>query len=78
MSVQRRADMVGLDCSIIMHPRCGRLSGHFDLFTDSMVDCRECRRDRFRADKVDELPWVALLPGHARAIKFFDPGGSSR
>jgi len=42
-------EMVGLDCSIIMHPQVWRVSGHFDLFCDMMVDCRECK-GRWRAD----------------------------
>ncbi len=33
-------EMVGLDCSIIMHPQVWKCSGHFDLFVDKMVDCR--------------------------------------
>ena len=39
-SVQNRADMVGLDASILMHPRVWQASGHLDHFTDPMVDCR--------------------------------------
>ena len=48
--VQPRADMVGLDASILMHPTVWKASGHVDHFTDPMVDCRECRH-RFRADQ---------------------------
>jgi len=51
--IQQRADMVGLDASILMHSSVWKASGHVDHFTDPMVDCRECRR-RFRADKIDE------------------------
>ena len=46
--------MVGLDCSIIMHPQVWKVSGHYDLFHDMMVDCRTCKA-RFRADHVDTL-----------------------
>lgn len=46
----REFAMVGLDSSIIMHPRVWKVSGHYDLFSDMMVDCRECKA-RFRADK---------------------------
>jgi glycyl-tRNA synthetase len=42
-------EMVGLDATIIMHPQVWKCSGHFDLFVDKMVDCRECR-GRWRAD----------------------------
>lgn len=44
-------DMVGLETSIIMHPQIWKCSGHFDLFVDKMVDCRECKA-RFRVDHI--------------------------
>ncbi|MBY0232334.1 MAG: glycine--tRNA ligase [Gemmataceae bacterium] len=43
--------MVGLDCSIIMHPQVWKCSGHYDLFHDYMVDCRESKK-RYRVDQV--------------------------
>lgn len=47
-------EMTGLDCSIIMHPQVWKVSGHYDLFVDKMVDCRtEGCKGRFR---VDHLP----------------------
>jgi glycyl-tRNA synthetase len=42
-------EMVGLDATIIMHPQVWKCSGHYDLFHDMMVDCRECK-GRWRAD----------------------------
>lgn len=51
--VQFRSDMVGLDSSILMHPRVWKASGHLDHFTDPMVDCRVCK-ERFRADKLED------------------------
>jgi len=44
-------DMVGLETSIIMHPQVWKASGHHDLFTDMMVDCRETGR-RYRYDQI--------------------------
>lgn len=44
-------EMVGLDCTIIMHPQVWKCSGHYDLFHDYMVDCRESKR-RYRHDQV--------------------------
>ena len=44
-------EMVGLDCTIIMHPQVWKCSGHHDLFHDIMVDCRESRK-RYRYDQV--------------------------
>ena len=41
--------MVGLESSLIMHPQVWKCSGHFDLFHDFRIDCRECK-SRFRAD----------------------------
>ena len=43
--------MVGLETSIIMHPQVWKCVGHYDLFHDMMVDCRECKA-RFRTDHV--------------------------
>ncbi|HVA50338.1 MAG TPA: glycine--tRNA ligase [Pirellulales bacterium] len=43
--------MVGLDSTIIMHPQIWKCSGHYDLFHDFMVDCRESKK-RYRHDQV--------------------------
>ena len=47
--VQLRDDVVGLDAAIIMSPRVWEASGHLDVFTDPLVECRNCHQ-RFRAD----------------------------
>jgi glycyl-tRNA synthetase len=47
--------MVGVETSIIMHPQVWKCSGHYDMFHDMMVDCRECK-GRFRADHVSAIP----------------------
>lgn len=44
-------EMVGIDCTIIMHPQVWKCSGHYDLFHDYMVDCRESKR-RYRYDQL--------------------------
>jgi glycyl-tRNA synthetase len=44
-------EMVGLDCTIIMHPQVWKCSGHYDLFHDHMVDCKESKK-RYRFDQV--------------------------
>jgi len=44
-------EMTGLDCAIIMHPQVWKCSGHYDLFHDYMVDCRESKR-RYRHDQL--------------------------
>jgi len=48
--VVSREDIVGLDASIIMHPRVWQASGHLSNFSDPLVDCKVCG-ERFRADK---------------------------
>ncbi|MDR1535155.1 MAG: glycine--tRNA ligase [Planctomycetota bacterium] len=59
--VHRRDDVVGLDCSIIMHPDVWRASGHLAGFSDPLVDCRNCK-ERFRADKAPRaVPGSALV-----------------
>ncbi len=44
-------DMVGLDSTIVMHPQVWKCSGHYDLFHDYMVDCRQSKK-RYRHDQV--------------------------
>jgi glycyl-tRNA synthetase len=44
-------EMTGLDSTIIMHPQIWKCSGHYDLFHDFMVDCRESKR-RYRHDQI--------------------------
>ncbi|HEY8517348.1 MAG TPA: glycine--tRNA ligase [Candidatus Binatia bacterium] len=51
--VWARGDVVGLDCSILMHPRVWEASGHVAGFTDPLVDCKKCKM-RFRADHLAE------------------------
>jgi glycyl-tRNA synthetase len=48
--VQKREDVVGIDASIMMHPRVWEASGHLSGFSDPLVDCNNCK-ERFRADK---------------------------
>jgi glycyl-tRNA synthetase len=50
--VHNRDDVVGLDCSILMHPDVWKASGHVDGFSDPMVDCKVCKM-RWRADTLE-------------------------
>lgn len=79
--------MVGLDCSIIMHPQVWKCSGHYDLFHDQMADCRETRK-RYRFDHIrgrwatyrgqrlffttDKSADEGLAHVEDKALKFFD------
>lgn len=67
--------IVGLDSTIIQHPRTWHASGHVGGFADLMVDCRETKL-RYRADhiiclevffekagQVKSLGWLSTLEG---------------
>lgn len=43
--------MVGVETALIMHPQVWKCSGHYDLFHDMMVDCRESKK-RYRYDHI--------------------------
>jgi len=47
--VYSRDKVVGIDGTIITHPKVWEASGHVEGFTDPLVDCKKCRK-RFRAD----------------------------
>ena len=51
--VRERSDMVGLDSSIILHPKTWEASGHVAGLVDSMVECKKCHT-RTRADHLIE------------------------
>jgi len=51
--VQMRDDVVGLDCSILMHPLVWKASGHADKFADLIVECKKCNT-RSRLDHLSE------------------------
>jgi glycyl-tRNA synthetase len=51
--VHQRADVVGLDGGILLHPRVWEASGHIEEFFDPLIDCRNCRA-RYRADTLVE------------------------
>ncbi|MBA7597959.1 Glycine--tRNA ligase [subsurface metagenome] len=51
--VQERDDMVGLDSSIMMHPRTWVASGHVEGFKDPLVECKACHQ-RWRADEAKD------------------------
>jgi len=51
--VQDREDVVGIDGSIITHPKVWKASGHVDCFEDIMVECTKCG-EKVRADTLVE------------------------
>ena len=72
--VHEREEVVGLDASIIMHPKVWEASGHLAGFSDPLVDCL-ISKERFRADKAP-VPAIGDLiniscndKGQAKAYK---------
>ena len=55
---QWRDDIVGLDATIIMHPKIWEASGHTTTFSDPMVDCLLTKK-RYRADQIDPQSGMA-------------------
>ncbi len=51
--IQERDDMVGLDASILMHPKVWEASGHLEQFTDPLVECKSCHL-RWRTDELKD------------------------
>lgn len=49
--VNSREDIVGIDASILMHPKVWEASGHLEGFSDPLVECKACHQ-RFRADEI--------------------------
>ncbi len=49
--VHHRDDVVGLDASILMHPKTWEASGHVANFVDQMVECKGCNK-RVRPDQL--------------------------
>ncbi len=61
-TVQMRDDVVGLDCSILMHPMVWKASGHADKFADLIAECKKCNT-RTRVDHLKEKPVPSKAEG---------------
>ncbi len=66
--VHCREDVVGIDASILMHPKVWEASGHLANFSDPLVDCKLCG-ERFRADKAPRAE-----PGSPATVTLGDKG----
>ncbi len=51
--VQGRSDIVGLDSAILQARQVWQASGHEEVFTDPLVECRNCN-SRHRLDKLED------------------------
>lgn len=50
--VDRRENVVGIDGTIITHPKVWEASGHIKGFADEVVECKKCHQ-RFRPEDID-------------------------
>ncbi len=68
--VQRRDDIVGIETSIIMHPKVWEASGHVAGFSDPLVDCKVSKQ-RYRADQLFWSPVVVdgKIVGYVSALE---------
>jgi glycyl-tRNA synthetase len=51
--VDRREDVVGIDGTIITHPKVWEASGHIQNFSDEVIECKKCHQ-RFRPEDITE------------------------
>jgi len=63
-----REDVVGLEATIIMHPRIWEASGHTATFSDPMVDCLLSKK-RLRADQIDPMTGTAWFFSGAKDLE---------
>ena len=67
--VQMRPDVVGVDSAILQSRRVWQASGHEEVFTDPLVECKNCH-NRFRIDKLDD---PSKCPNCGERDSFTDP-----
>jgi glycyl-tRNA synthetase len=72
--VQMHENIVGIDASILMHPKTWKASGHVDAFNDPLIDNKDSKK-RYRADVLIE-DYCAKIEGKiekevAKAAKRF-------
>jgi glycyl-tRNA synthetase len=74
--VRRRDDIVGVETSIIMHPKVWEASGHVEGFTDPLVDCKASKQ-RYRADQLFFSPVIVdgKTVGYVSALESDDTTG---
>ncbi len=70
-AMTRRDDIVGLDASILMHPKVWEASGHIENFTDPLVDCKKCKQ-RFREDMIQDKKKCPNCGGELTEARLFN------
>ena len=70
-AMARKDNIVGLDASILMHPKVWEASGHIENFTDPLVDCKKCKQ-RFREDMVPKKGVCPACGGELTEARLFN------
>ena len=70
-AMTRRDNIVGLDASILMHPKVWEASGHVENFTDPLIDCKKCKQ-RFRADMIEDKQKCPNCGGELTEARLFN------
>ena len=70
-AMTRRDNIVGLDASILMHPKVWEASGHIENFTDPLVDCKKCKQ-RFREDVIQDKKKCPNCGGELTEARLFN------
>lgn len=52
--VDRRENVVGIDGTIITHPKVWEASGHVESFGDEVMECKKCHQ-RYRVDEIKDI-----------------------
>jgi glycyl-tRNA synthetase len=69
--VQMRDDVVGIDCSILMHPLVWKASGHADQFADLIAECKKCNT-RTRVDHLKDKTKIIKILGECVEVNTSD------
>ena len=64
--IRKKADMIGLETQILLHPQTWVASGHVASFTDPLVEDKVTHK-RYRADHLIEM-WLAKQPNPPELI----------
>ncbi len=67
-TVQMRDDVVGIDCSIFIHPLVWKASGHADKLADLIVECKKCNT-RSRVDHLADSACEVTEPVSADIVE---------
>ncbi len=70
--VTARENVIGMDASILMHPKVWEASGHVDNFHDPLVDNKETKK-RYRLDHLIESQDITIIKELCNMLKLKAP-----